>query len=79
MRRRTRWDLRLKIYPIIVIAAMVYLNVAPQAELTQRTASELVGATPVQGSTSDGRVFVWERNPEYPVIEFVMTLTNERR
>ena len=118
MRRRTRWDLRLKIYPIIVIAAMVYLNVAPQAELTQRTAidgdagklSEPVGATPinaapqpngnlpqrvvsdsasagsgsavaapVQGIDSKGSAYVLERNPKYPVIEFVMILTDERR
>jgi hypothetical protein len=36
-------------------------------------------AAPVQGVTRDGRAYVWERNPKYPVIEFVMILTNERR
>jgi len=112
MTKRTDW------IPLIVIPAMVWINVAPQAELTQRTAidgdagklSEPVGATPInaapqpngnlpqrvvresasagsglsvaapiQGVNAKGSAYIWERNPKYPVTEFVMILTNERR
>ena len=52
MTKRTDW------IPLIVIPAMVWINVAPQAELTQRTAidgdagklSEPVGATPINAA-----------------------------
>ena len=36
-------------------------------------------AAPVQGVTETGRAYVLERNPKYPLVEFVMILTDERR
>jgi len=92
-RQRTPWDWRLKLYPLIVIPMMVYLNAAPQpstaedstAPFAAASSQEGVGqgevavAAPVQGVNAKGAAYVWERNPKYPVIEFVMILTNERR
>jgi len=67
--------------PLIVIPMMVYLNASPavQQSAGPRTASAVAGEAPVQGVNGKGAAYVWERNPKYPVIEFVMILTNERR
>ena len=77
-RQRTPWDWRLKLYPLIVIPMMVYLNTSPavQQSAGPRTAPVVAGEAPdpVQGVTSDGRAFVWERNPRYPVLRFEMRL-----
>ena len=87
-RIRVRWDWRLKWYPIIVIPMMVYLNVVPARvadgvaaipSAEEVTAKAQSGATPVQGVNAKGAAYVWERNPKYPMIEFVMILTSERR
>ena len=83
-RQRTPWDWRLKLYPLIVIPIMVYLNAAPQITKVASKGSVQYGtatavAAPVQGVNAKGAAYVWERNPKYPVIEFVMILTNERR
>jgi len=80
-RERTVWDWRLKLYPFIVIPMMVYLNASPavQQSAGPRTASAVAGEAPVQGVNAKGAAYVQERNPKYPVIEFVMILTNERR
>src|SRR3990167_661354 len=105
MRHRTVWDWRLKLYPLIVIPMMVYLNAAPQEspagawckdctpamvlegsfdstgpeERGVNPTPTLAVAAPVQGVNAKGAAFVWERNPKYPLEEFVMILTNERR
>jgi len=58
-RERTSWDWK----PLIVIPMMVYLNVAPQADVTQRTAidgdagsvPEPVGATPINAAPHANR------------------------
>jgi len=73
--------------PLIVIPMMVYLNAAPQATgsspgyvgLNNVNSPTPAVAAPVQGVTGDGRAFVWERNPEYPMIEFRVFFTQERR
>ena len=80
-RQRTNWDWRLRVYPIIVIPMMVYLNASPavQQSAGPRTASAVAGEAPVQGVNAKGAAYVWERNPKYPVVEFVMILTDERR
>jgi hypothetical protein len=77
---------RLIAYPLIVIPWMVYLNVELQEpvfshRVSSATASLATPAvsTPVQGVNSRGEAYVLERDPKYPVIEFVMILTNERR
>ena len=76
-------------WPLIVIPMMVYLNAAPGQTVVDREASTRVSilperasvqaAAPVQGVNAKGSAYVWERNPKYPVIEFVMMLTEERR
>ena len=81
--------------PLIVIPVMVWINAAPivdkdsrlaavrdlrgSADAINRSQLKLSVAAPIQGVTGDGSYFVWERNPKYPVIEFVMILTDERR
>jgi len=62
---------------------MVYLNVAPQGEPAGHpyVSPSLDGevrtpavATPVQGVTGDGRAYVLERNPPWPLVRFEMRL-----
>ena len=36
-------------------------------------------AAPVQGVNAKGAAFVWERNPKYPLSEFTVMFTKERR
>jgi hypothetical protein len=81
MRQRTVWDWRLKLYPLIVIPMMVYLNALPviQQSAGPHTALTVAGEAPVQGLTGDGRAFVCPPNPRWPVVEFCWMLTNERR
>jgi hypothetical protein len=77
MRQRTVWDWRLKLYPLIVIPAMVYLNVAPQPSTVRSPRStapsqegvgqgEVASATPdpVHGIDGKGRHYLIERSPE---------------
>ena len=80
MTKRTDW------IPLIVIPVMVWINATPQETTFSRGVSSATAslatpavAAPVQGVDAKGSAFVWERNPKYPVIEFVMILTNERR
>jgi len=87
-RRRTDCpSLRLPLL-VGILAGVIWLtNAAPQTkELPMGIASsETPGvqkaavAAPVQGVTETGRAYVLERNPKYPLVEFVMILTDERR
>ena len=58
MRQRTHWDWRLKLYPLIVIPAMVYLNVAPQEQQATDSPSSRgevpASATPINAAPRVG-------------------------
>jgi hypothetical protein len=62
MRQRTCWDWRLKLYPLIVIPAMVYLNVASQVPAYTSLKSGFVGepavATPFNAAPQESATSV---------------------
>ena len=91
MTKRTDW-IPLIVIPAMVYINALPKEVMPNAEAqlnrsAERSSPEHVvqgaayphNAEVVQGVDAKGSAFVWERNPKYPVIEFVMILTDERR
>jgi len=81
MRQRTVWDWRLKLYPLIVIPAMVYLNAAPQGHSAaegprQGDTFAPAVAAPYNVGQKDGSWLVCER---HSLVTFCMRLTTERR
>ena len=86
-RERTQWNWRLRLYPLIVIPLMIYFNAAPQPSIATLNSApsqkgvgqgEVAVAAPIQGLTRDGRAWV-RYSVKYPVVEFILILTNERR
>ena len=91
MRERTVWTWKLLAYPLV--AGMLALVLWGKGYVADRQAGQsiesvhaaapVVSATPyqkpIQGVTGDGKAYVWERKPKYPMIEFKMFLYQKDR